>query len=93
MKLPVELSSTSGSIVAFHASHFRDQLIVEILPPLLQVRALHRILDDVEEKRVVENLEELEVAVADGPLRVGLVAPVQRARDRSGAVPSDAAAG
>src|SRR5436190_15177620 len=53
--------------------------VVYILLALLQVRALHRIVDDVEQERVLAQLEIFEISVADGPLRVSLVAPKQRA--------------
>ena len=60
----------------------RHDPVVDILAALFQVGALHRILDDVEEERVVEDLQILVVAVARRPLGVRLVAPEQLARDR-----------
>src|SRR5262249_931411 len=50
----------------------RDEPIVDVLLPHFQVGAFHRILDDVKEKGIVENLEKLHVAVANGPLGVAL---------------------
>jgi len=44
------------------------QPIVDIRLPLFQVGALHRIGNDVEEKRVVENLEVLVIAISEGAL-------------------------
>jgi hypothetical protein len=54
---------------------FGDQLVVDILAAVLEVAALERILDHVEQKGVVENLQELVIADAGGALPVRLVAP------------------
>src|SRR5262245_9038051 len=58
---------------------FRNEPVIDVLLPLFQIGSLHRVLDDVEEERVVENLKKLHVAVANGPLSVALVAPIKRA--------------
>ena len=62
----------------------RDKSIVDVLPPYLEVGALHRVVDDVEEKRVVDNLQILVVADSRCSLCVRLEAPEQRARDGCG---------
>src|SRR5580658_899753 len=53
----------------------RNDAVVDLLVPLLQVGSLHWIVDDVEEERVFEDLEKLPIAVSRSPLRIGLVAP------------------
>src|SRR5438093_4359603 len=57
-----------------------DEPIVHRRQSLLQVRPLHRILDDVEEEAVVEELQELVIAVASGALGIRLEAPEQFSR-------------
>ena len=42
----------------------RDQPIIDVAMPFLEVSAFHRILDHVEQKGVVEDLEVFPVAVA-----------------------------
>ena len=51
---------------------------------VFQVRALHRIVGDVEEKGVLANFQVLHIAVAHGALRVALVAPEERAAHSRG---------
>src|SRR4051794_7467655 len=57
---------------------------VGVLVAVLEIGALERIVDDIEEESILEDLEELVVAVADGALRVGLVTPEEFARNGSG---------
>src|SRR5215469_16395461 len=42
----------------------RDQPIIDVAMPVLEVRSLHRILDHVEKKGVVEDLEVFPVAIS-----------------------------
>ncbi len=60
----------------------RRNPVVNILPPRLQIGPLHRVVGDIEEKCVVEDLQILEVAVSRGALLVGLIAPEQLAFKR-----------
>ena len=55
---PVKLSFISGSIVAFQSYHSRTSRSIVVLLTVLQVGALQRIVHDVEEKRIVEDLED-----------------------------------
>ena len=58
--------------------------IVNVSAQLLEIGALHRIIGEVEQERIVFDLEKFEVAIAHGPLGIGLVSPKQFARhDRS----------
>src|SRR4051794_28058721 len=54
---------------------FGDETLVDVGMAILEVGTLHRILHDIEQERIVEDLEVLPVAVADRPLSVVLVAP------------------
>src|SRR5262245_35231333 len=56
-----------------------DELVVEVLAALLHVGALKGILDNIEEKSVVENLEIFPVTDASRVLPEGFVAPEQPA--------------
>src|SRR5437879_4068464 len=56
--------------------------IEDIFLPILEIGALTRVLDDIEEKLVAGDPQIFPIAVADGALRSGLVAPVQLARMR-----------
>ena len=56
--------------------------IRDIAAAIPQVGTLARIVDDVEQERVVADLEVFEIAVAHRALRVGLVAPEQLPRPR-----------
>jgi hypothetical protein len=55
----------------------RDQPIVDGAVPRLEVRAVHRILDHIEEEGVVEDLEVFPIAVARRLLIGVFVAPEQ----------------
>src|ERR1700680_2614366 len=57
----------------------RHYSVINILMPLLQIGALHRVLNDIEEKRVVEDLQILVVAVSRRTLSIGLITPEQLA--------------
>ena len=59
----------------------RHDSVIDIFAALLQVGTLHRVLNDIEEKRVVEDLQILVVAVSRRSLRVRLVTPEQLAHD------------
>ncbi len=61
---------------------FRRHSVINIFTPLLQIGALHRVLHYIEEKRVVEDLQILVVAVSRRALRIRLIAPEQLALDR-----------
>ena len=61
-----------------------DDSIVDVLAALLEIGALERILDHVEQEGVVEDFEELVVADACGALPLPLVAPEQLSIDRCG---------
>ena len=60
---------------------FADEALIDILMALLHVGALHRIIDDVEQERVVQNLEIFPVADPGGALPKRLVAPEQPSFD------------
>ena len=60
---------------------FRHEPLVDIPLAVLQVGALHRVVDHVEQECVLENFEKLVISVACRPLRVCLVAPEQPAGD------------
>ena len=57
--------------------------VKNVLTALLQVGTLHRVLDNIEEKCVVEDLQILVVAVSRRALCIRLIAPEELALDRS----------
>src|SRR5215831_9645402 len=63
-----------------------DQPVIDTAIPVLEVSALHRVLDHIEEEGVVEDLEIFPVAVARCLLIGVFVAPVQSARHRCSAL-------
>src|SRR5947209_18399250 len=63
-----------------------DNAVVSIFVPLLEIGAFHGIVNHVEEKLVLEDLEEFPVAVTRGALGIGLVAPEEFAGNNGGAL-------
>ena len=61
---------------------FLGKALVHIAVPVFQVRTFHRIVGDVEQERVLANLQVLQVTVAHRTLRVCLVAPEEPPRHR-----------
>src|SRR5262249_43970729 len=57
--------------------------IKHVLAAVLQIGALARVLNHVKQKLVPCDPQVLPVAVADSPLRSGLIAPIELARMRS----------
>ena len=62
VKFSVKLAAVSGGIVAFHPFHSLTRRSYMSRLAVLQVGALHRIVDHIEQERVVEDLEVLPVA-------------------------------
>src|SRR6202022_4593389 len=58
--------------------------VIDVLVALLEIAALERILDHVEQEGVVEDFQELVVADAGGALPLPFVAPEQLSIDRRG---------
>src|SRR5206468_12870516 len=85
-----------GVAIGYRPSSFRQhravpgfpialEAIEDVFPPILQIRPLARVLNDIEEELVAGNLEIFPVAIADGALPSAIVAPEQFARMRRSA--------
>src|SRR5215468_6579702 len=59
---------------------FLGKALVHIAVPVFQVRTFHRIVGDVEQERVLANLQVLEIAVTHRTLGVRLVTPEESPR-------------
>src|SRR6266849_9277456 len=65
----VTIGDRSGSFSQHHAAPgfpIALEAIEDVFPPILQIRPLARILNDIEEELVAGNLEIFPVAIADG---------------------------
>src|SRR4029077_6476518 len=56
------------------------QLLIDVRMAIFEVRALQRIIDDIEQKSILQDLEKFIVSIAGRSLGVCLVSPEQLAR-------------
>ena len=67
-------------MVPFQASQSALQPIEDGFLPILEIGALARVLNDIEQKFIAFDPQVLPVAVADSALRTDLVSPIELAR-------------